>query len=289
MNEIAFLDTKKNLAQVRKYYNDTQKWYSLFYIDKESLGIHYGFWKNDTQKRSDALINQYREIARLLELKEQDKVLDGGCGVGGACFWLAENFKVDVTGITISEKQLEKARKLLYLKHLQGKVMFYLMDFFNTTFANESFDKIFGIESFCYSYPKPQRLYREMYRILKRGGKIAISDGVILRQPQTKKERLLLNNFQQGYALEGMCTPYEIILALSQVGFKNIKATNFTKQIARSVREIYTIGIMTLPLYLLKILRLASSFESGNYQALFSQKKMYDLGLFGYYTFVADK
>lgn len=39
-------------------------------------------------------------------------MLDAGCGIGGSSIWLAKNIQCTVTGISISEKQINNAQNL---------------------------------------------------------------------------------------------------------------------------------------------------------------------------------
>ena len=50
-------------------------------------------------------------VARKLELKEGERVLDVGCGWGGFPLWAATKYGASVVGITLSPPQAEKARR----------------------------------------------------------------------------------------------------------------------------------------------------------------------------------
>lgn len=252
--------------------------------------MHYGFWKNAQESRTDALINQYREVADLLKPQSGETVLDAGCGVGGGSLWLAQETRANYVGITISKKQLEAAEMNVEERKLKARVKFLERDYFDTKFANEEFDKVFAIESFCYSYPHPTPLYSEMYRILKPGGKLVISDGVLLRHPQNEYEEKITREFCQGFKMNGWNTPPEILNSLKEAGFKNARYFNKTKEIEKSVTDIWNRSRLASPLLLiLRCLGLATKTEMENLLATRSQKKMYDKGLFGYGVFVADK
>ncbi len=87
----------------------------------------------------------------LSKVSESDHVLDAGCGVGGAALYLAENRNLPVTGITLSEKQLEFSKQNAIKRGLDDKVSFQLMDFTQTSFEDESFDMIWACESVCHT------------------------------------------------------------------------------------------------------------------------------------------
>jgi len=65
----------------------------------------------DTDDLNQAQQNKLDLICRKLMLSPQDKVLDIGCGWGGFARFAAERYGCHVTGITISDRQLEYARQ----------------------------------------------------------------------------------------------------------------------------------------------------------------------------------
>jgi cyclopropane-fatty-acyl-phospholipid synthase len=69
-----------------------------------------GYWKN-AENLHQAQIAKMELIGKKLKLKPGMKVLDIGCGWGGLCKYLAENFGVEVVGCTISVEQGQLARE----------------------------------------------------------------------------------------------------------------------------------------------------------------------------------
>jgi len=275
---------------VAEYYDRCQRLYSWFYSGRKSLALHYGFWNEGTRTKEEALINQYVEVAGLLEPAAGDRILDAGCGVGGASIWLAQHSEARLTGITLSRVQLELARKYAARYGVQDRVEFHLANFFHTGFPDGHFDKVFGIESFCYSYPKPERLFEEMYRILKPGGRLVMSDGIMLRQPRNEREAEQARKFCESVKMDGWSTRDEIIRALEDCGFTNIRTADKTGEVKKSVRHIYTLGLFVVPLlYILKLFRLASKLETDHYLFMGSQKAIYHAGLVGYGMFYGEK
>ena len=275
---------------VEEYYDKCTKYYKWFWFDKESLGIHYGFWDKGTKSKKEALLNQYREVIKLLRPKSNELILDAGCGVGGASIWLARKIKAKLIGITLSSKQVKLAKKYLAKYNVSDKVEFYKMDFFKTKFKNKTFNKIFTIESFCYSCPNPENLLREMYKVLKKGGKILISDGILLRQPKNNQEQKLLEKFYLGWKLNRLNTGSEIIKALKKTGFKKIKFISKTESVKRNLNQIYLRGIIFYPiLKILRFFKLISQVELENTFATICQKKLFETDIMGYGIFYAQK
>jgi len=88
-----------------------------------------GYWQQATDL-DQAQEHKLELIARKLQLQPGQQVLDIGCGWGGTARFLAERYGVEVTGITISERQAAFARsncaglpveiRLLDYRELQG-------------------------------------------------------------------------------------------------------------------------------------------------------------------------
>lgn len=83
--------------RVEEYYDYTFPFYKIFW-HKGTNGIHYGFWDEETNSHTEALINTNKTVADTGKIKYGDKVLDAGCGVGGTSIWIAKNRGAHVTG-----------------------------------------------------------------------------------------------------------------------------------------------------------------------------------------------
>lgn len=278
------------MPQVEKYYDHSSRYYLLFYADRESLGFHYGFWDKNTKSRKEALLNQYREVNKLLQIQPGDRVLDAGCGVGGGALWLAKHTQGKFDGITLSVKQVELGRKFAKERNLADRVSFSQMDYNKTSFNDESFDKVFSIENFCYAYPNQLVLFQEMHRLLKKGGHLVMSDGFLYCHPQNNFERKWLGNFCRGWHVKTLSTAKEITTALRKAGFKGIRFIDKTTAVLKSSRQIYWIGLFAYPIVkILQLLGLASPLVPNSIYASLAQKKIFDTGLGGYGIFFGKK
>ena len=68
-------------------------------------------------------------IANKLCLQPGQKVLDVGCGWGSLAMYLAENYDVEVTGITLSGEQFRVAKQEAERRGLTGRVRFMVEDY----------------------------------------------------------------------------------------------------------------------------------------------------------------
>lgn len=79
-------------------------------LDKHML-YSCGYWKG-ADNLDQAQENKLRLIFNKLQLEPGMKVLDIGCGWGGAARFAAEQYGVSVTGVTVSSEQVKKAEEL---------------------------------------------------------------------------------------------------------------------------------------------------------------------------------
>ncbi len=65
-----------------------------------------GYWK-DVDNLADAQVKKLDLVCRKLQLEKGMRVLDTGCGFGGFAKFAAENYGVEVYGVTLSKEQAE--------------------------------------------------------------------------------------------------------------------------------------------------------------------------------------
>jgi len=241
--------------KVKTYYDYTLGLFRLFWHG-DTRAVHYGIWDESVKNFQGALLNTNKFLAEKANIRPGEKVLDAGCGVGGSAFWLVKNKGVYVVGITISEKQLIKAKKLATKLGLENQTEFYLQDFIKTDFLNESFDVVWAIESACYALDKSAFL-KETYRLLKPGGRLIIADGFLEKEPQNKKEEAMLKNFLKGFALDNLAEAKKFEDLIIATGFKSVQNWDKTQEIlptsipmARMSRWSWPLSIVTTWLHL---------------------------------------
>jgi cyclopropane fatty-acyl-phospholipid synthase-like methyltransferase len=144
-----------NRETITEYYDYTVPVFTEYSITGTQLRpSHYGFWDGDIKNHKEALLNVNRFMAEAARINSGDTVLDAGCGIGGSTIWLAENRNARGTGITISERQLKKARALARQKGLESLVNFEKRDFLDTGFEGGTFSVVWAIESVCHAEDK---------------------------------------------------------------------------------------------------------------------------------------
>ena len=116
------------------------------------------WWSGGAKDLEQAQEKKLELIARKLSLQPGMKVLDVGCGWGGAAAWYAQHCAVHVTGITVSKEQLEYARKTWSRLDTE----FHLQDYRD---IDGHYDAIYSIGMFEHV---GLRNYREYMNIVRR-------------------------------------------------------------------------------------------------------------------------
>lgn len=275
--------------QIAEYYDKTLPFYKIFWHrDDESYALHYGFWDKNTQSVKDALLNENKFLADILNISSGGKILDAGCGIGGSTIWLAKNFNISVMGITLSEKQLEKARQLAKNHEVQDRVEFHLQNFLHTKFLDNHFDVVWAIESVCHAENKKEFL-REAYRILRPGGKIVVADGVLKRDVEDS-EKEIYKDFLDGLVLPNLAKIDDFENWMKEVGFRNTKFWDKTEEVRPSSKILYRRTSFLHPFAkILYKFGLISSHVFKNGPAGIAQYKLVQTGAAGYGVFYGEK
>jgi cyclopropane-fatty-acyl-phospholipid synthase len=132
--------------------------------------LHYScaYFTQDGMSLEAAQLAKCRLIARKLDLAPGAEVLDIGCGWGSLAMFLAEHHGVRVTGITLSQAQLEVAQQRARERGLDDRVQFRLEDYRQT---QGSFDAIVSVGMFEHvGRPQYARYFEQLARLLRPDG-----------------------------------------------------------------------------------------------------------------------
>ncbi len=279
------MNTKPDVSE---YYDYTLLFYRLFWHGK-TYGIHYGMWDKNTKNLKESILNTNVFLSEMAKIHRTDKVLDAGCGIGGSSLWIAKNIGAKVIGITISRKQLEKAKELAKRFNLDELVEFYEKDFINTGFENESFDVIWAIESVCHAQNKSDFL-KEAYRLLKKEGRIIIADGYLENYPKNEYEKEKLKSFLDGLAVPNLATIQQFKELMEIIGFKNIQVWDKTNKIMPSAEKIYKMSRWSYPLSkITQKLRITAEILTKNNKAGIDQLYLFKNRIITYQIVYAEK
>jgi ubiquinone/menaquinone biosynthesis C-methylase UbiE len=115
------------------------------------------------------------ELARAAGLDAAQRVLDVGSGIGGTSRCLAKEFGCRITGIDLTEEYCRTAAMLTARTGLAQLVDYRQGDATSLPFDDGTFDVVWT-EHVAMNIPDKARLYKEIHRVLKPGGTLAIYD-----------------------------------------------------------------------------------------------------------------
>ncbi len=222
---------------VELYYDLSQTHYKRVWDLQRSRSLHYGYWDNTTKKFHEALLNINKILSAIADIKKEHKVLDAGCGIGGSSLWLAKNIGCNVTGISLSAKQVETANKLALAENLPALAVFEQQDFTATNYEAESFDVIWAIESVCHANDK-SKFINEAYRLLKKGGRLILAD-FFKQENLSQKDAALIKQWANGWAIDDFATIKNFTEQLNNARFHLTNIEDATTKIIPSAKRLY--------------------------------------------------
>jgi arsenite methyltransferase len=155
----------------------------------------------------------------LAGLKEGDVVLDLGSGAGFDCFLAASQVgkKGKVIGVDMTPEMLDRARENVR-KGGYANTEFRLGEIENLPVANDHVDVIISNCVINLSPDKGQ-VFREAFRVLKPGGRLMVSDMVLLKALPDE-----IKNSVAAYigCLAGAVTKKDYLKAVQEAGFQEI-------------------------------------------------------------------
>ncbi|MEL7446717.1 MAG: cyclopropane-fatty-acyl-phospholipid synthase family protein [Pseudomonadota bacterium] len=138
------VSSKDNVAH---HYDIGNDFYRLM-LDEDHWQYSCAYWPSDDMTLGQAQTAKLAHIAAKLAIQPGQKVLDIGCGWGGMAIFLAKNYEVEVTGITLSEEQIALAKERVEAAGVADRVSIELVDYRDFAAAGRKFDRIVSVGMF---------------------------------------------------------------------------------------------------------------------------------------------
>ena len=160
----------KSKKDIQHHYDKGEELYDLF-LDKKHRQYSCAYFLSPNESLEDAQQNKINHIIKKLNLRPGQKVLDIGCGWGGMAFEIARQSQCEVTGISLSENQINYCKKKAKELKLDNQVNFELCDYRK---IKGKFNKIVSVGAFEHFGKK---FYKTFFKRIKN---LMTDDGICL-------------------------------------------------------------------------------------------------------------
>jgi len=204
---------------VRYHYDVGNEFFALFLDESMTYSCAVFSAGPGRPRRAKTLAEAQRTkldlIAKKLELKPGQRLLDVGCGWGSFAMHAAREYGVTVTGITLSTRQAELAQQRVKDAGLTDKVEIRIADY--RELADEPFDAISSIGMAEHVGIEQIDTYAQaLHRVLKPGG-LVLNHAISLMRPE---EDPTVDKFTMRYVFPD---GHPLLLSRTQLAFERAR------------------------------------------------------------------
>ncbi|MFE5630746.1 class I SAM-dependent methyltransferase [Streptomyces sp. NPDC056470] len=207
---------RRDKQAISHHYDVGNDFYEL--VLGPSMVYSCAYWTEDGTLE-DAQRDKLDLIARKLHLKEDDRLLDVGCGWGSMALHAAREYGARVVGITLSREQATYARKRIAEEGLTDRIEIRVQDYRDVT--DGPYDAISSIGMAEHVGETRYREYADMlHALLKPGGRLL--NHQISRRPEPDEEAYRIDPFIDAYVFpDGELAPMgRTLTTLEDAGFE---------------------------------------------------------------------
>jgi cyclopropane-fatty-acyl-phospholipid synthase len=224
---------ERDARAVRHHYDVSNDFFELFL--GPTMVYSCAIFSRGAETLEQAQEEKLDTVARKLELKQGDRVLDVGCGWGGFPLWAATRHGASVVGITLSPPQAEKARQRAEHAGVADRVEIRVMDYRDLAGSGERFDAIASIGMVEHVGAAQIDVYaRTLAGLLEPGGRLLNHGIARLRHSDAEA-----GAFSERYVFPD-AAPLHLsrnLLALERAGFVTNHVEGFASDYAETLRH----------------------------------------------------
>jgi SAM-dependent methyltransferase len=181
---------------------------------EQSDYMNFGYWDESTLNQKQACENLMEKLFSFIPEKK-GTILDVACGKGATTAYLLKYYlPQDITGINISERQLERARN-----NAPG-CTFRLMSATQLDLPPDVFDAVLCVEA-AFHFDTREKFLEEALRVLRPGGRLVVSDILMTLEAERKRDTRTEKNYVRD--LE------EYRGILERTGFREVEVIDVTE------------------------------------------------------------
>ena len=225
------MDTRLN-ENIRDFYDSSSDLWEKTWGEH----MHHGYYGADGQVEENHYQAQVDLIEELLGwggIQKPVRILDMGCGIGGSSLHLARKYNAEVVGITLSPRQVARARERAAEAGLSDRVTFAVADALQPPFENRSFDLIWSLESGEH-IPEKKKLVQTCHDLLAPGGCFLMATWCHRPVPPAVQlsEKELLERICSAYHLPSMVSIESYAALCREIGFESVQVADWSVAVA---------------------------------------------------------